>query len=109
MEEVAEKLRWLCFTIFGRVELWFSKGTPELEQHCLYQVVEDFKLEHQLGKADEQFKRRIKQSSIAVNEEQNCSSSDQLQRTRAVIECESRYKRSDPVKIRSQAGYDTPR
>ncbi|KZV55115.1 hypothetical protein F511_31607 [Dorcoceras hygrometricum] len=80
------------------------KGMPELEQHCLYQVVEDFKLDHQLGKAEEQFKRRIKQSSSAVNEAQNCSSADQVQRTRVVIECEARYKRSDRVQIRSQAG-----
>ncbi|KZV37461.1 hypothetical protein F511_14877 [Dorcoceras hygrometricum] len=81
-----------------------GKGTPELEQHCIYQVVEDFKLDHQLGKAEEQFKHRIKQSSSSVNEAQNCSSEDQVQRTRAVIECEARYKRSDRVQIQSQAG-----
>ncbi|KZV27174.1 dual specificity protein phosphatase 12-like [Dorcoceras hygrometricum] len=59
-----------------------------LEQHCLYQVVQDFKLDHQLGKAEEQFKHRIKKSSSAMNEAQNCSSADQVRRTRAVIECE---------------------
>ncbi|KZV52342.1 hypothetical protein F511_38502 [Dorcoceras hygrometricum] len=67
-----------------------TQGTPELEQHCLYQVVEDFKLDHQLGKAEEQFKRRIKQSSSVVNEAQNFSSVDQVQRTMAVIECKAR-------------------
>ncbi|KZV32209.1 hypothetical protein F511_22475 [Dorcoceras hygrometricum] len=33
------------------------------------------------------------QSSSAVNEVRNCSSADQVQRTRTVIECEARYKR----------------
>ncbi|KZV33765.1 hypothetical protein F511_32869 [Dorcoceras hygrometricum] len=59
-------------------------------------VVEDFKLAHQLGKTEEQFKRRIKKSSSAVNEAQNCSRADQVQRTRAVIECEARLARVDP-------------
>ncbi|KZV18807.1 plasma membrane ATPase 1-like [Dorcoceras hygrometricum] len=44
------------------------KGIPELEHHYLYQVEKDFKLVNQIGKAEEQFKRRIKQSSSAVNE-----------------------------------------
>ncbi|KZV51877.1 hypothetical protein F511_13561 [Dorcoceras hygrometricum] len=88
--------------------LMMSKGTPELEQHCLYHIVEDFKLDRQLGKAEEQFKRRIKQSSSAVNEAQNCSSADQVQRIRAVIEYEARYKRSARVQIRSQAEYNIP-
>ncbi|KZV45797.1 hypothetical protein F511_35392 [Dorcoceras hygrometricum] len=79
-----------------------GKGTPELEQHCLHQVVEDFKLNQQLGKAEEQFKRRIKRSSSAVNEAQNCSSADRVQRTRTVIECGAMYKRSVRVLIRSQ-------
>ncbi|KZV25222.1 mannan endo-1,4-beta-mannosidase 4 [Dorcoceras hygrometricum] len=32
-----------------------------MDQHCLYQVEEDFKLVNQIGKVEEQFKRRIKQ------------------------------------------------
>ncbi|KZV50287.1 hypothetical protein F511_33192 [Dorcoceras hygrometricum] len=44
-----------------------------------------------------------------VIEAQNSSSADQVQRTRAVIECEDRYKHSDRVQIRSPAEYTIPR
>ncbi|KZV50385.1 hypothetical protein F511_36068 [Dorcoceras hygrometricum] len=45
-------------------------------------------------------------SSVSVEsfgEEQNCSIADQVQHTRAVIECEAEYKHSDRVQTRSQA------
>ncbi|KZV20563.1 topless-related protein 2-like [Dorcoceras hygrometricum] len=39
----------------------------------------------------------------------NCSSADQVQRTRAVIECGAGYKHSDRVQIQSPAEYSIPR
>ncbi|KZV13861.1 hypothetical protein F511_44925 [Dorcoceras hygrometricum] len=71
-----------------------------------YKVEKDFKLVHQLGKVEEKFKRRIEYSLSEVVEAQNCSSADQVQCTRAVIECEAEYKCSDRVQIRSLAMYE---
>ncbi|KZV41687.1 hypothetical protein F511_25510 [Dorcoceras hygrometricum] len=59
--------------------------------------------------SEEQFKSRIKRRIEEQNAQvQNSSSADQVQCTRAVIECEYMYKRSDREQIKNQLVKDKP-
>ncbi|KZV30295.1 tankyrase-2 [Dorcoceras hygrometricum] len=105
--------RYQAGTVRGRPN-WFGSLLPEVQGTSSWFIswmLEQYEDQAQNLKSSSstesraELKCRVEAKNAQV---QNSSSADQVQCTRAVIECEDRYKRSDRVQIRSPAMYNIP-